>query len=59
VQKLSSKFYEFRLNTEASIKQSFLPFYRRITGYGEGIGGWLTHNPLKVKISVSGKIEKL
>lgn len=59
VQKLSSKFYEFRLNTEASIQQNFLPFYRRITGYGEGIGGWLTHNPIKVKISVSGKIQKL
>lgn len=59
VQKLSSKFYEFRLNTEASIQQNTLPFYRRITGYGEGIGGWLTHNPIKVKISVSGKIQKL
>jgi CRISPR-associated endonuclease Csn1 len=59
VQKLSSKFYEFRLNTEASIKQNSLPFYRRITGYGEGIGGWLSHNPIKVKISVSGKIQKL
>ena len=56
VQKLSSKFYEFRLNTEASIQQNVLPFYRRITGYGEGTGGWLTHNPIKVKISVSGKI---
>lgn len=59
VQKLSSKFYEFRLNTESSIQQNILPFYRRITGYGEGIGGWLTHNPIKVKISVSGKIQKL
>lgn len=59
VQKLSSKFYEFRLNTEASIQQNVLPFYRRITGYGEGIGGWLTHNPIKVKISVSGKIQKV
>lgn len=59
VQKLSSKFYEFRLNTESSIQQNVLPFYRRITGYGEGIGGWLTHNPIKVKISVSGKIQKL
>ena len=59
VQKLSSKFYEFRLNTEASIQQNVLPFYRRITGYGEGIGGWLTHNLIKVKISVSGKITKI
>jgi CRISPR-associated endonuclease Csn1 len=59
VQKLSSKFYEFRLGSEASIQQNVLPFYRRITGYGEGIGGWITHNPIKVKISVSGKIQKL
>ncbi|SEN98155.1 CRISPR-associated endonuclease Csn1 [Flavobacterium sp. CF108] len=58
VQKLSSKFYEFRQGSQASIQNNFLPFYRRITGYGEGIGGWLTHNPIKVKISVSGKISK-
>jgi CRISPR-associated endonuclease Csn1 len=58
VQKLSSKFYEFRQSSQASIQNNFLPFYRRITGYGEGIGGWLTHNPIKVKISVSGKIQK-
>jgi CRISPR-associated endonuclease Csn1 len=59
VQKLSSKFYEFRLNTESSIQNNHLPFYRRITGYGIGIGGWQTHNPIKVKILISGKIEKL
>jgi CRISPR-associated endonuclease Csn1 len=59
VQKLSSKFYEFRLSSQASIQNNFQPFYRRITGYGEGIGGWLTHNPIKVKISVSGKLQKL
>ncbi|RXM43908.1 type II CRISPR RNA-guided endonuclease Cas9 [Flavobacterium sp. YO12] len=59
VQKLSSKFYEFRQGSQASIQNNFLPFYRRITGYGEGIGGWLTHNPIKVRISVSGKISKI
>jgi CRISPR-associated endonuclease Csn1 len=59
VQKLSSKFYEFRQGSQSSIQNNFLPFYRRITGYGEGIGGWLTHNPIKVKISVSGKISKM
>ncbi len=59
VQKLSSKFYEFRQSSQASIQNNFLPFYRRITGFGEGIGGWLTHNPIKVKISVSGKIQKM
>jgi CRISPR-associated endonuclease Csn1 len=59
VQKLSSKFYEFRLGSESSIQKNVLPFYRRITGYGEGIGGWLTHNPIKVKVSVAGKISKI
>ena len=59
VQKLSSKFYEFRLNTEASIQHNFHPYYERINGFGDGKTGWKTFNPIKVKISVSGKIEKL
>jgi len=59
VQKLSSKFYEFRLNTEASIQQNFEPFYIRIQSFGSGKTGWLTFNPIKVKISVSGKIVKI
>lgn len=58
VQKLSSKFYEFRLNTESSIQQNFEPFYFRIQSFGEGKTGWLTFNPIKVKISVSGKLIK-
>ncbi|NLP56552.1 type II CRISPR RNA-guided endonuclease Cas9 [Lutibacter sp. B1] len=59
VQKLSSKFYEFRLNTEASIQNNFQPFYIRIQSFGDGKTGWKTFNPIKVKISVTGKIEKL
>ena len=59
VQKLSSKFYEFRLNTEASIQNNFQPFYIRIQGFGEGKTGWFTFNPIKVKINSIGKIEKL
>ena len=58
VQKLSSKFYEFRLNTEASIQNMFQPFYVRIQSFGDGKTGWNTFNPIKVKISVSGKIQK-
>lgn len=57
VQKLSSKFYEFRLNTEASIQNNIQPYYVRIQGFGEGKTGWVTFNPIKVKISVSGKIK--
>lgn len=59
VQKLSSKFYEFRLNTEASIQNNFQPYYVRIQSFGEGKTGWKTFNPIKVKITPTGKIEKL
>lgn len=59
VQKLSSKFYEFRLGSEASIQNNFQPFYVRIQSFGDGKTGWDTFNPIKVKISVSGKIEKV
>ncbi len=59
IQKLSSKFYEFRLNTEASIQNNFQPYYVRIQSFGEGKTGWTTFNPIKVKVSVSGKIERL
>lgn len=59
VQKLSSKFYEFRQASEASIQNNFQPFYIRIQSFGEGKTGWDTFSPIKVKISVSGKISKL
>ena len=59
VQKLSSKFYEFRLSKEASIQNNFQPYYIRIQSFGEGKTGWNTFSPIKVKISVSGKIAKL
>ncbi|WP_395063611.1 type II CRISPR RNA-guided endonuclease Cas9 [Flavobacterium sp.] len=59
VQKLSSKFYEFRQSSQASIQNNFEPFYKSIRGFGNGKTGWETFNPIKVKISVSGKIQKL
>ena len=59
VQKLSSKFYEFRLVSEASIQNNFQPFYVRIQSFGDGKTGWDTFNPIKVKTSVSGKITKI
>lgn len=59
VQKLSSKFYEFRLSSQASIQNNFQPFYIRIQSFGDGKTGWDTFNPIKVNISVSGKISKV
>ncbi len=59
VQTLSSIFYEFRLNTDSTQnKDTNSNVFKRIQSFGEGKTGWVTHNPIKVKISVSGKIEK-
>src|SRR6218665_652400 len=59
VQKLSSKFYEFRLNSAASIQNNFHPFYIRIQSFGDGKTGWETFKPIKVKITAAGKIQKV
>ena len=60
VQTLSSSFYEFRLNTDSTQnKNTNSNVFRRIQSFGQGKTGWITHNPVKVKISVSGKIERL
>ena len=56
VQKLSSKYYEFRLANKF-INPSFeFPEYVRINNFGDKKTGWLTHNPVKVKISLTGDI---
>lgn len=59
VQKLSSKFYEFRLVSESKLENNFNPYYYRIQSFGSGKTGWLTFNPIKVKISSTGKIIKV
>lgn len=58
VQKLSSKFYEFRLHSEAKIDKKSLPYYARIQSFGSGKTGWLTYNPIPVKIGVDGTISR-
>ena len=55
VQKLSSKFYEFRLNSESLLNKNHSPFYNRIQSFGSGITGWNTFNPLKIKLSAYRK----
>jgi len=59
VQSTSSKYYEFRLNSNSQSQLKVTPFYEQIRNFGVGKTGWTTFNPIKVKISVSGKIEKL
>jgi CRISPR-associated endonuclease Csn1 len=60
IQTLSEMYYEFRLSPNATqVKDTNFDFFRRIQSFGTGKTGWQTFNPIKVKISVSGKIEKL
>ena len=56
VQKLTSGDYFFRKHKSSTIADKD---YKQIRGFGEGKTGWFTFNPIKVKISVSGKIQKL
>ena len=56
VQTLSEMYYEFRLNADATQnKDTKSSVFRRISSFN----GWETFNPIKVKISVSGKISKI
>jgi CRISPR-associated endonuclease Csn1 len=56
VQTLSQMFYEFRLSPDATQnKDTKSVVFSRISSFK----GWVDLNPIKVKISVSGKIEKI
>ncbi|CAN1558371.1 COG3513 Predicted CRISPR-associated nuclease, contains McrA/HNH-nuclease and RuvC-like nuclease domain [Flavobacteriaceae bacterium] len=54
-----SPLFEFRHHLESTQNKDFFPHYCRITSLGEGKNGWKTQNPIKVIVSVLGKIEKL
>lgn len=57
VQKLSSRYYEFR-SAHKQISNHFdYPDYIRINNFGDRKTGWKTYNPIKVKLSVTGKIQ--
>ena len=58
VQKLSSKFYEFRLAYKQTSLITDAPEYIRINNFGSRKTGWLTYNPVKVNISVIGQITR-
>lgn len=56
VQKLTSGDYFFRKHKSSTITDDD---YKQIRGFGEGKTGWFSFNPIKVKVSVSGKIKKV
>ncbi len=56
---VSSKYYEFRHHLESTHNREFRPYYVRIQSFGQGVTGWLTFNPIKVKITPANKIEKI
>ncbi len=49
----------FRKHTDSREDKAAKADYRYIKGFGNGKTGWFTFNPIKVKVSVSGKIKKL
>lgn len=60
IQTLTLGIYEFRLSLDATQnKDTNSSVFKRIQSFGDGKTGWRNHNPIKVKISVSGKIQKL
>jgi len=58
VQKLSSKFYEFRLAQKQASMITDAPEYIRINNFGEKKTGWLTYNPVKVEVNIVGQITR-
>ncbi len=56
VQKLTSGDYFFRKHKSSTVTDDD---YKQIRGFGEGKTGWFTFNPVKINISVSGKIQKV
>ena len=56
VQKLSTYFYEFRQAHNNQLNTTKSPEYIRINNFGSRKTGWLTYNPVKVKISPTGEI---
>lgn len=58
VQKLSSKFYEFRLAHKQVSLITDAPEYIRINNFGSRKTGWTTYKPIKVQISITGQITR-
>ena len=56
IQKLSSKYYEFRLANKYITSSMEKSEYVRINNFGDRKTGWKTFNPIKVEVDLIGKI---
>lgn len=56
VQRISSKYYEFRQVYDLDSYNQTYPNYIRILNFGDKKTGWLTHNPFKITIDLLGNI---
>ena len=56
VQKLSSRYYEFRLAHKQVSSVCEYPEYIRINNFGARKTGWKNHMPIKVQVSIAGKL---
>lgn len=59
VQRISTKFYEFKQVYDADIYNTSFPNYIRILNFGQRKTGWLTYNPKKVLNDNLGNIKKI
>ncbi len=59
VQKFTSGDYYFRKHIESKLDGKLGESYEYIKGFGKGKTGWQTFNPIKVKITPTGKIRKI
>lgn len=59
VQKFTSGDYYFRKHQESKIDGKLGEAYHYIKGFGSGKTGWLTFNPIKVKVNSIGQIKKI
>lgn len=58
VQKLSSKFYEFRLAYNNQLNDSEFPNYIRINNFGKRKTGWFSYHPQKIEVSLNGQLRR-
>lgn len=56
IQRISSKYYEFKHVYDQDIYDQTYPNYVRILNFGSKKTGWLTHMPFKINVNILGEI---